>query len=278
MLILLKKLGTRLNQTGSNTQSWGLFLCSFCFEEVERPLRAGREAKSCGCMANELRAEASRNRIWTEVSRQKAARSKIGKYPTEEIRKKQSESHKGQNLSEIHKDGCGCAICKAKRGETFGENNPFYGKKHLKESRLKIGNKSKGRIHTEETREKIRLGNKGKIISEETKNKQSKAQSRENHWNWQNGKTFEEYPQEFFDIREYILERDNYVCQCPDCEHKTTKLDIHHIDFDKENNGLNNLIVLCDSCHARTYGKKKRKYFIEFYQNIMIKRNLIDII
>jgi len=91
--------------------------------------------------------------------------------------------------------------------------------------------------------------------------------------NWQNGKSFEEYPQEFNkQLKQSILERDDCICQCPDCEHKTNLLDTHHIDYDKKNNSLDNLITLCRKCHAKTFGKNKRLYWIEFYQNILINR------
>ena len=90
--------------------------------------------------------------------------------------------------------------------------------------------------------------------------------------NWQNGISFEIYPQEFNkELKHSILERDNYECQCTNCEHKSIKLHIHHIDYDKKNNNPGNLTTLCNSCHSKTNGKN-RQYWIEFYQNIMMNR------
>ena len=88
--------------------------------------------------------------------------------------------------------------------------------------------------------------------------------------NWQGGLSFEEYPQEFKQIRKFILERDNYACQDPNCEHKTGILDCHHIDYNKKNNSLENLVTLCRSCHTKTNGKKLREYFTNYYQTIML--------
>jgi 5-methylcytosine-specific restriction endonuclease McrA len=38
----------------------------------------------------------------------------------------------------------------------------------------------------------------------------------------------------------------------------------HHIDYDKQNCNLNNLITLCSKCHSRT--NHDREYWIDFFQ------------
>ena len=43
---LIRKLGTR--KVNGRLESWGLFLCPECLQEVERPLGDGKKAKSCG--------------------------------------------------------------------------------------------------------------------------------------------------------------------------------------------------------------------------------------
>lgn len=48
---LIKVLQTRVNTKGV-LQSWGLFLCSYCLQEVERRLSHGKRQKSCGCAKN----------------------------------------------------------------------------------------------------------------------------------------------------------------------------------------------------------------------------------
>ena len=78
--------------------------------------------------------------------------------------------------------------------------------------------------------------------------------------NWRGGKSFEIYPQEFNKtLKEMIRKRDNYTCQeCGYSEKQLGyKLHIHHINFDKENNHPNNLISLCNSCHAKTNFKRE---------------------
>mgnify|MGYP001561409902 CR=1 FL=1 len=135
-----------------------------------------------------------------------------------------------------------------------------------------ISESVKGKKKTEEHKNKL---SKIRIEKELSKGKNNPNYGNgikttgENHWNWQDGKSFEEYSQDFFDIRKQILERDNYICQCPDCEHKTELLDIHHIDYNKQNNIPKNLITLCRSCHAKTFCKNSKNYYKIFYQNIM---------
>jgi len=137
-----------------------------------------------------------------------------------------------------------------------GENNPFYGKKH-----------------TEESNQKNRKSHEGKKQTEEFKQKQSELHEGKNHWNWQNGKSFELYGIEFNKkLKQSILERDNYECQNPNCEHLSEGLNCHHIDYDKKNNIPENLITLCKSCHTKT--NYNREYWIGFYQNIMMNKIL----
>ncbi len=148
-----------------------------------------------------------------------------------------SEFHKGKPKSENHKKKI-----KENHADFKGMNHPMYGKKHTKESKRKNSESNK--------------------ISQEG----------ENNSNWQGGKSFEIYPQEFKRIRESILEQDNYTCQNPECdiEIKNYKgLTVHHIDFNKKNNNPENLITLCKNCHAKTFGKNNRYYWIDYYSKIV---------
>lgn len=85
--------------------------------------------------------------------------------------------------------------------------------------------------------------------------------SKEKHWNWLNGKSFEPYSKEFdTELREFIRNRDNLQCQM--CfisqndlrtkSNKRCKLSVHHIDYDKKNSMPSNLVSLCKSCHMKT--------------------------
>lgn len=80
----------------------------------------------------------------------------LGWIPSEEIKKK---------------------ISKSRRGKLIGKDNPFYGKKHTKETRRKMSknhprlcgkdNPNYGRIASEETRRKISKASKGRWLGRE---------------------------------------------------------------------------------------------------------------
>ena len=54
----------------------------------------------------------------------------------------------------------------------------------------------------------------------------------------------------FFNIREYILFRDDHTCQCCKGKSKDMILNVHHIESRKTGgNAPNNLITLCETCH-----------------------------
>jgi DNA-directed RNA polymerase subunit RPC12/RpoP len=79
----------------------------------------------------------------------------------------------------------------------------------------------------------------------------------ENHWNWQGGKSFVEYPASFNDsLKRRVRERDGFECVNCGCSQEEClsqhdkKLAVHHVDGDKSNTSLSNLISLCTSCHV----------------------------
>ena len=55
----------------------------------------------------------------------------------------------------------------------------------------------------------------------------------------------------FWNIREYVLFRDNYTCQCCKGRSKNKILNVHHIESRRTGgNAPNNLITLCETCHT----------------------------
>lgn len=54
----------------------------------------------------------------------------------------------------------------------------------------------------------------------------------------------------FWNVREYVLWRDNHTCQCCKGKSKDTILNVHHIESRKiGGDSPNNLITLCETCH-----------------------------
>lgn len=225
-MYLIKKLGIKKSIIGNSYSSYGLFLCPFCLQKVEKVLGAGVKAKSCGCVSNKLMSE---TRIKKELS-------------------------KGKNnpMYGVHR---------------FGNKAPMYGKKHTNETRIIISNSRKGKSSYW----------KGKKFTEEYKQKirENHADFKmEKHPQWQGGKSFEIYPKEFNkNLKKFIKIRDNYKCQDPNCNKNYKKLHIHHIDYDKKNNNQENLITLCNSCHAKT-NHGNRSNWIEYYKNIIINNRI----
>ncbi len=77
------------------------------------------------------------------------------------------------------------------------------------------------------------------------------------------------YPYQFFKMRVITLKRDNYICQ--NCnmtqeEHYILygkDIEVHHINYNKDNNSMDNFITLCHACNLRA--NYNRKNWREFY-------------
>ena len=114
-----------------------------------------------------------------------------------------------------------------------------------------------GNQQTEKSKELISRNRKGKCMGEE-------------HPHWNDGSSFEPYGIEFNkSLKEQIRKRDGYVCQCCGIseEELGCALSVHHIDYDKMNNEENNLISLCNSCHA--YTNHNRDVWKTYFENII---------
>ena len=142
-----------------------------------------------------------------------------------------------------------------KRGilNSKGKSNPMSGKNQTKKTKILIGNKAKkrfknikkhpmfGKHHSKKSRKRISLSLGGTGISYERCN----------------------YPAKFYEIRESIRKRDNYTCQL--C-YKNGR-DVHHIDYNKENSKINNLITLCEKCNCQV--NINRDYWYAYFTYIM---------
>lgn len=72
---------------------------------------------------------------------------------------------------------------------------------------------------------------------------------------YQLGEMYDEY-----NVRQYVLKRDNYTCQCCGAhptKTKAVKLHVHHIETRRTGgNAPNNLITLCTACHKALHAGK----------------------
>lgn len=78
--------------------------------------------------------------------------------------------------------------------------------------------------------------------------------------NWRGGTSFKPYPLGWGrTFKEQIRFRDGYkcvVCNMPEVEN-SERLCVHHIDYNKENINIDNLVSLCKKCHAKTNGNRE---------------------
>ena len=125
-----------------------------------------------------------------------------------------------------------------------GKNNPMYGKRHSVVTRKLLSIAGRNRRHTEETKLKI---SKALFKGENT-----------------------EYGSEFNALlKRKIRERDNHTCKHCGIDQLVCrrKLHIHHINYNKKDNRLDNLISLCTSCHSIT--NANRKYWMQYFRRII---------
>jgi hypothetical protein len=157
----------------------------------------------------------------------------------------------------------------------FGKNNPFFGKKHTEESKLKMRLSHLGKGHSidEETRKKISIANKGKTKKDYpklsnsgvkkgyipwNKGKKQPQTSGKNNYNWKGGisRKYKEgyWSTEYLLWRKLVFERDNYTCQV--CKKVGIYLTAHHIKswahYPELRYEINNGITLCEVCHSLT--------------------------
>ena len=120
------------------------------------------------------------------------------------------------------------------------------------------------------------------ICNKELKNRRATfckthVKSGERNPHWCGGSSLKGYPLGWNNtFKEQIRQRDGYKCQmcgCPEIENNR-KLNVHHIDYNKENLNLDNLISLCDSCHCKTGTHHQR--WINYFRKIKCAVKKVD--
>ena len=107
-----------------------------------------------------------------------------------------------------------------------GEGNPFYGKSHSESSKEVIQQKALDRNSDESYR---------KMISDKT------VEGMKNY----------EYTPGVGGYRDKAIEHYGYECSV--CKKTEGVLQVHHIDGNHDNDDIDNLVVLCISCHRKAH-------------------------
>lgn len=167
----------------------------------------------------------------------------------EEIHGQEKASELKRRLSELGK-------------ELVGEKNPFFGKHHTEEVKIKFRKVKLGKTY-----EELYGYEKGKIL----RNKLIKDNLLRSPWR----DYWSEYPVCFYDknYRLRILREQNY--KCPICFRSIKSRNVknlHHINYIKKDNRRRNLIYLCVSCHSSTnYSRRMWKVYLR-----QINRKIIE--
>lgn len=158
----------------------------------------------------------------------------------------------------------------SRKGKCSGESNGFYGKHHTEETKKRVSvfmkkvhagknNPFYGKTHTLEKRLQWSLHRRGK-----------------NNGNWNGGTARLPYPVEFNDeLREFVRNRFGRICMICFKKENGKRLNVHHIDYDKNNNKFDNLIPLHEECHTKTnpVGKSRKYWKNIFSEEIFMLTN-----
>lgn len=144
----------------------------------------------------------------------------------------------------------------------------FTGRHHSEASRAKMSAARKGRPFTEEHKRRISKALKrsapwkGKQMPLELRKRLSDSHRGPKHWNWQGGISKYPYGSDFQALtKRFIRERDGNTCQsCGRTQRgRGLAFQIHHIDFNKKNNNLENLVLLCLECHLTKHREHRKE-------------------
>ncbi|MFA6461978.1 MAG: HNH endonuclease signature motif containing protein [Candidatus Woesearchaeota archaeon] len=157
-----------------------------------------------------------------------------------------------------------------KHRNSFGErmhNNPLMKEKMLEGIRHSQKHKESNRIKSLMILKNPELNEKRLLMMRLTKGSDEHRVkiSGEGNSMWKGGLSFEPYSPQFNPLlKSKIRIRDRYICQNCGILEERSKLNIHHIDYNKQNNQPHNLISLCRNCHSKT--NTRRKYWEEYFK------------
>lgn len=151
------------------------------------------------------------------------------------------------------------------RKSKLGNKNPMFGKHHTDEHNKKIGESNKGKTKDEKNGmfgKKAWNSGLTKETDSRVKNISEKKKG-ENHpsWNPNRNQVYAPYNGDFFTNAPKVRKWSNYICQLCFKPGKT----VHHIDENKRNGKLENLVNLCKGCNTKLAHKNKGIWTI-FYQ------------
>lgn len=193
-----------------------------------------------------------------------------------EIRKKISRLLKEHKL-----DGRLCPKCGLIHPDRTGKNNNFYGKHHTQETKRIQSERKEGIRGAKHNRWVKRIKNKCEFCNKDFFVKPHDRKRKfcsQKCWHkyfigkktylWIDGRSYKppRYPREFYILHHIVKKICNYCCVFCNKKENGHSFPIHHIDYNKQNSDIKNLILLCKSCHSKT--GFNREYWIKTFQKI----------
>jgi|TARA_Y100000034_G_scaffold131222_1_gene191502 predicted nucleic acid-binding Zn ribbon protein len=156
-----------------------------------------------------------------------------------------------------------CSICGEKWEYRRSTRDKKDGRGHKvcswKCRNIAIGNSRRGKPLTDAQKQKQSESMSGRTLTHEHRAKIGRGVAGSRNSKWIDGRSFEkegaaDYNFEFTStLRTTVKRRDNHKCR--KCNHDGSKflLHVHHVDMNKENNLVENLVTVCGSCHSRIH-------------------------
>lgn len=228
---------------------------------------------------------AHKGHICLEETKRKISLANKGRIISEETRRKISESSKGRISWMKGQHHTKESKIKMSKSNLDNPRRYWLGKHLYKETREKISNKLKGNVISEEVRKKLSYAHKNLSNRLELNEKLRISFTGNKNPQWIDGRSYEPYSLDFDNaLRSKIKKRDNYCCQLCGTQIKEGRrikinpskewLLVHHINHNKKNNGVSNLISLCNHCHARIHINDKSisftNFWINYFKNIIV--------
>jgi len=193
---------------------------------------------------------------------QKGNKINLGRYPSNESRKKMSESGKGK-----HK-------------YWLGKKMPKEARKKISKS-LKGNQRNLGKYHTKEAKQKMSIAGRNRKHTEKTKKKQSEAHKGEKNPNWKNGVSPKNIlirsSIDYRLWREAVFARDNWTCQKYGI--RGGKLHPHHIknfaQFPELRFAIDNGITFSEKAHREFHKKYGRENNTKEQLEEFLSRNIL---
>jgi len=119
----------------------------------------------------------------------------------------------------------------------------------------------RGKITSIETKEKLSLSHTGKSLSDDHRYSIGRGVSGSRNSRWVDGRSCEKKGSEDYNfefssaLKTTIKKRDRFKCRKCNEDGSKFRLFVHHIDYNKKNNSIDNLVTVCASCHSRIHGR-----------------------